>query len=255
MKVTLILHWLTRFAALTLALLSPVLTQASVVINSTRIIYPQQDKEVTIRLESKNQAPVLLQVWLDDGDEHSTPDVGAMPFVVTPPIFRIEPGKQHVVRMAYTGETLPSTQESLYWFNLLEVPAQAPSAEQANQLQLAFRTRIKVFFRPPDLPYPVEAAPAKLQWRSLVTERGPTLEVYNPTPYYLNFDQIEVVAQGQRHAREPAASSADNMVAPHSRNQFQLPGLKSLPASKMTVEFQSLDDFGLTTSHSAKVSS
>ena len=254
MKATSISRCLTRFAV-ALALLSPPMAQASVVINSTRIVYPQQDKEVTVRLESKNQAPVLMQVWLDKGDEYSTPDVDDIPFVVTPPIFRIEPGKQHVVRLAYTGETLPSVQESLYWFNVLEVPSQAPSAGQNNQLQLAFRTRIKVFFRPPDLPSAVEAAPAKLQWRSVTTERGVMLEGYNPTPYYVSFDKIEVIAKGQRHAREPAASSADNMVAPHGRNHFQLTGFKALPASETTVEFQTLDDFGLTISHSAKVSS
>lgn len=254
MKAISISGWLTRLTAV-LTLLSAPIAQASVVINSTRIIYPQQDKEVTVRLESKNQAPVLMQVWLDQGDEHSTPDAGDIPFVVTPPIFRIEPGKQHVVRLAYTGETLSSAQESLYWFNMLEVPSQAQSAEQSNQLQLAFRTRIKVFFRPQDLPSTVEAAPAKLQWRGVTTERGTMLEVYNPTPYYVSFDRIEVIAQDQRYAREPAASSDGNMVAPNGRNHFPLKGLRSLPASEMTVEFQTLDDFGLTISHSAKVSS
>ncbi|MFL6875044.1 molecular chaperone [Pseudomonas marginalis] len=254
MNVTLISHWLTRLSLLTLALICPVMAQASVVISSTRIIYPQQDKEVTVRLESKNQVPVLMQAWLDKGDEHSTPDAGGIPFVVTPPIFRIEPGRQHVVRLAYTGETLTSKQESLYWFNLLEVPSQAQDADQGNQLQLAFRSRIKVLLRPPSLPFAAEAAPAKLQWRSVTTEHGPSLEVYNPTPYYVNFDQIEVVAQGQRHARKSAASSGDNMVAPDSRNHFQIAGLASLRTTEMTVEFQTLDDFGLTIQHSAKVS-
>ena len=28
-----------------------------------------RDKEVTVRLESKNQTPVLVQTWLDNGDE------------------------------------------------------------------------------------------------------------------------------------------------------------------------------------------
>lgn len=254
MNATSISHRLTRFSLLMLALICPVMAQASVVISSTRIIYPQQDKEVTVRLESKNQVPVLMQAWLDKGDEHSTPDAGGIPFVVTPPIFRIEPGRQHVVRLAYTGETLTSKQESLYWFNLLEVPAQAQDADQSNQLQLAFRSRIKVFLRPPDLPYAVEAAPAKLQWRSVTTEHGSSLEVYNPTPYYVNFDKIEVVAKGQRHARKPSASSADNMVAPDSRNHFPIAELTSLPAAETTIEFQTLDDFGVTVKHSTKVS-
>lgn len=65
-----------RFMTLTVALLSSAAVQASVIVNSTRIVYPQNDNEVTVRLESKNQAPVLVQAWLDSGDEQSTPDVG-----------------------------------------------------------------------------------------------------------------------------------------------------------------------------------
>ena len=238
---------------LTLALFSTA-AQASVVINNTRIVYPQNDKEVTVRLESKNQAPVLIQAWLDNGDEHSTPDLAGIPFIATPPVFRMEPGKQQVVRLAYTGGALPMTQESLFWFNLLEVPAQSHGAQQSNQLQLAFRSRIKVFLRPPNLPYEVEAAPAKLQWRRESTALGQTLEVYNPTPYHVTFEQVELLASQQRHARKAATSSAENMVVPGGRNRFELPSLKAPPDASATVEFQTLDDFGVKTSHSAKVS-
>ena len=255
MKAILTSHLSARLVAATFTLLSAVAVQASVVIDSTRIVYPQNDKEVTVRLESKNQAPVLVQTWLDSGDEHSTPDLAAAPFVATPPIVRMEPGKQQVIRLAYTGEPLPSTQESLFWFNLLEVPSQSPGAQQGNQLQLAFRSRIKLFFRPSNLPHRVEAAPAKLQWRQVSSELGQALEVHNPTPYHVTFEQIEVLESGQRHARAPASSGAENMVVPGGRNRFELPSLKSPPGTTATVEFQTLDDFGVKVAHSAKVSS
>jgi chaperone protein EcpD len=242
------------FMAWAFALFGATSVHASVVINSTRIIYPQNDKEVTVRLESKNQAPVLIQAWLDSGDEHSTPDLAVIPFIATPPIFRMEPGKQQVVRLAYTGDNLAAKQESLFWFNLLEVPAQSQDAKQANQLQLAFRSRIKLFLRPPNLPYGVDAAPAKLQWRHESTERGQILEVYNPTPYHVTFDQIDVLEAKLRHTRKAALSGAENMVAPGGRNRFELPSLKSPPGAATTVEFQTLDDFGVRISHSAKVS-
>lgn len=254
MNATSISHALARTAVLTLVLQGAATAHASVVINNTRIIYPQDDKEVTVRLESKNQAPVLLQAWLDNGDEHSTPDLAGIPFVATPPVFRMEPGKQQVVRLAYTGETLPSGQESLFWFNLLEVPSQPHGAQQSNQLQLAFRTRIKLFFRPSNLPYAAEAAPEKLQWRRISTEHGQALEVYNPSPYHVTFEHIELQDSGQRHPREPAASGAGNMVVPGGRNSFELPTLKTPARTAATVEFQTLDDFGVNVSHSAEVS-
>lgn len=254
MNANYISHLSIKFMTLALALLGAVAAHASVVINNTRVIYTQNDKEVTVRLESKNQAPVLIQAWLDNGDEHSTPDLAGPPFIATPPIFRMEPGKQQVIRLAYTGETLPSKQESLFWFNLLEVPAQAQDAQQSNQLQLAFRSRIKLFFRPSNLPYGVEAAPAKLQWRRESAEQGQVLEVYNPTPYHVTFEQVEVLDSKQRHARKTASSSAENMVVPGGRSRFELPSLKSPPSKDATVEFEILDDFGVKTSHSTKLS-
>lgn len=244
----------TKLMMMAFAVFACAAAHASVVINNTRIIYPQNDKEVTVRLESKNQAPVLIQAWLDKGDEHSTPDQGGIPFIATPPVFRMEPGKQQVVRVAYTGETLPSKQESLFWFNLLEVPAQSPDAQQSNQLQLAFRSRIKLFFRPQNLPYGVEDAPGKLQWRIESTAQGQVLEVYNPSPYHVTFEQVEILDSKQRHTRKDSSSSADNMVIPGGRNRFELPTLKSPPGSTATVEFHALDDFGVKASHSAKLS-
>ncbi|WP_191485950.1 molecular chaperone [Pseudomonas sp. FEN] len=253
MNATLISRTLVSAMALMMALLAGLPVQASVVLGGTRIVYPQNEKEVTVRLESKNQRPVLLQVWLDNGDEQSTPDLAGIPFLVTPPIFRMESDQHQVLRLAYTGESLPQERESLFWFNVLEVPSQALDAEQSNQLQLAFRSRIKLFFRPTKLPYEVEAAAAKLQWRQVSTEQGQALEVYNPTPYHLSFDQIELVTAGQRHAREPGATGTENMVLPHDRNRFPLPSLKSPSGSAMTAEFQTIDDFGVRVSHKARI--
>ena len=235
---------------LTCTLVGATALQASVIINSTRVVYPQNDKEVTVRLESKNRAPVLIQVWLDSGDEHATPDLASVPFIATPPIFRMEPGKQQVVRLAYTGEAQAANQESLFWFNLLEVPAHS---QEANQPQLAFRSRIKLFLRPPNLPYGGDAAPGKLQWRRESTAQGQVLEVFNPTPYYVTFEQIEVLESAHRHARKAAGSGAGNMVAPGGRQRFELPTLKTPPGAA-TVEFQTLDDYGVRSAHSAKVS-
>lgn len=254
MKTASISHALARCSVLAWALLGAATVQASVVINNTRIIYPQDDKEVTVRLESKNQAPVLIQIWLDNGDEHSTPDLAGIPFILTPPIFRIEPGKQQVVRLAYSGDALPSTQERLFWFNLLEVPSQSQGTPQRNQLQLAFRSRIKLFFRPTNLPYTAAAAPRKLQWRHVSSEQGQALEVYNPSPYHVTFEQVELHLAGQHHPRKPATSGAENMVTPGGRKRFELPSLKTRPSTTATLEFQTLDDFGVKVSHSTEIS-
>ncbi|AIG04364.1 pili assembly chaperone [Pseudomonas fluorescens] len=254
MNTSSVLSPLAKIIALVITLLACISAQASVIISSTRVIYPQNDREVTVRLESKNHKPVLIQVWLDNGDENSTPQVGDVPFVATPPILRMEPEQQQVIRLAYTGEPLPPERESLFWLNVLEVPSQQVSGEQSNRLQLAFRSRIKVFFRPHNLPYTPDAAPAKLQWRHFSTDQGQGLELYNPTPYYVSFDQVDMLAAGQRHTRAPSTSGADSMVEPNGHMRLLLPGLKSAPYTATAVEFQTLDDFGTRVSHKASVS-
>lgn len=53
-----------KFTALLLALplIAPV-AQANVVIAGTRVIYPADQREVTLRLDNRGELPALVQVW------------------------------------------------------------------------------------------------------------------------------------------------------------------------------------------------
>ncbi|MCV5656029.1 fimbria/pilus periplasmic chaperone, partial [Escherichia coli] len=86
----------------------------------------------------------------------------------------------------YTASSvLPKDRESVFWFNVLEVPPKPDAATATNQslLQLAFRTRIKLFYRPEGLKGNPSDAPLALKW-SWATAGGQTaLQVTNPTPY------------------------------------------------------------------------
>lgn len=238
---------LFAIAAATLSVVLP--AHASVVIDGTRVVYPASQKEVTVRFENKNQKPALVQVWLDEGDADLTPELARVPFIATPPIFRMEPGKQQVLRLSYTGEPLPTDKESLFWLNMLEVPPKAQASEKQNQLQLAFRTRIKVFFRPDGLPFDVSQAPEKLRWKLVSGEQGHALEVHNPTPYNISFESVELVVGKQRHLKPVGQSSSENMVGPGDRNRFPLPSLKAAIGVAGQVEFQTIDDHGAKHMH------
>ncbi|QGY26852.1 fimbria/pilus periplasmic chaperone [Escherichia coli] len=52
--------------------------------------------------------------------------------------------------------TASKDRESVFWFNVLELPPKPDAEKVANQslLQLAFRTRIKLFYRPEEIPAP-----------------------------------------------------------------------------------------------------
>lgn len=91
----------------------------------------------------------------------------------------------------YNGSPLPQDRESLYWFNLLEIPPQPDAKNNENYLQFAVRSRLKFFFRPAGL----KADPAKvaeqLQWH-LESSSEPVLAVHNPTPYHVTLSSVRL---------------------------------------------------------------
>lgn len=119
---------------------------ASMTISGTRIIFPGSEKDVSVRTNNKGNQPALVQVWVDDGKTDSILIQVKVPFVVTPPVYRVEPGRGQSVRLVYNGMVLPQDRESVYWFNMLEIPPAPVSSVKKNRLELAFRTRIKIFF-------------------------------------------------------------------------------------------------------------
>ena len=78
-------------AAFTLPLCQNAL--AGVVVNGTRVIYPAQAREVTVQVDNVGDSPALVQARIDSGDANQTADTSDAPFVLTPPIARVEPGR------------------------------------------------------------------------------------------------------------------------------------------------------------------
>lgn len=213
--------------------------RASVVIAGTRVIYNAGEPEATIKLSNEGKFPSLVQSWIDNGDAAAVPSTTNVPFTVTPPIARIDPAKGQTLRIVYTGEPLPTDKESVFWLNVLEVPPK-PAAEEAdaNKLQLAFRSRIKLFYRPADLKGSVEEAPAKITWRLTRTGNQTSVEAHNPTPYYVSLILIEVHAGGST-----ATFDDGGMVGPGETRTFPLRGdVSAAPDAK--VHYSALNDYG-----------
>ena len=215
--------------------------EASVVIAGTRVIYPAQEREITVKLNNEGKQPSLLQAWLDRGDPQSTPSTVEVPFTIAPPIFRMDAGKGQALRIVYTKEPLPADKESLFWFNLLEIPPKDLSGEGRNMLQFAFRTRIKLFFRPAGLPGASSEAPDKLKW-TLATDkdRRVVLKVDNPTAYYVNFADVGIGSGEHVWASE----GSGGMVAPGESSTFVIKDLASLPTGETKAVFTVISDYG-----------
>ncbi|MEB5973386.1 fimbrial biogenesis chaperone [Pantoea dispersa] len=212
---------------------------SSIVISGTRIIFPGDQNEVNVRTINMNTNPALAQVWVDEGDAQVDVQKSKVPFILTPPVFRVEANKGQSIRMFYNGMALPQDKESLFWFNLLEIPPKATGEQQGQKLEIAFRTRIKIFYRPKAL---LRGSPAteveKLEW-SLVRDssKGEGIKVRNPTPYYFSFNSVNALSGGKK-----TELNAD-MVEPQSEKTY-FPQNKKSVTGITAMDFQYMNDYG-----------
>ncbi|EIZ1086427.1 fimbria/pilus periplasmic chaperone [Klebsiella oxytoca] len=218
---------ITVFTGIVMVMLtSPALS--GVVLDGTRVIYPADKRDITVRLTNMGERPVLVQSWLDKGDESATPDKIVVPFMLAPPVNRIEPKRAQSLRISTVrGASLPQDRESVFWLNVLEIPAKPDTAKAGdNYLQLAVRTRIKFFWRPVSLSGAAWQAPEGMVW----TAENGGLKVQNPSPYHISL--IEVAFNGKKYGAD--------MIPPHESQTVSIPSI----ASGHSVTAVWLDDYG-----------
>jgi chaperone protein EcpD len=210
---------------------------ANVVISGTRIVYPASEREITLKLDNVGQEPSLVQAWIDRGDAQSRPDQANAPFLLTPPIARIAAGRSQTLRITYTQEALPTDVESVFWLNVLDVPP-SPKNADSNFVQLAYRSRIKVFYRPKQLQGYAEDAPAAVTWKLLSTPAGVVLRGTNPSAFSVSYNKTELVVAGKTYA------SKGGMILPRGVEDFLLEDLKALPSGARTLRYEWINDYG-----------
>ncbi len=176
---------------------------AAIALDRTRAIFPGNEKSISLTVSNENkEKPYLAQAWLEDKNGNKI----SSPFMVTPPVQRIEPGKKSMVRINAlpAAAALPQDRESVYWLSVREVP---PKSERPNVLQVALQTRIKLYYRPAAI------IPERFsRWdNQLILHRvSGGFKIENPTPYYMTVISISGAANKIDHDFKPV------MIAPKS---------------------------------------
>ncbi|MDM2797554.1 MULTISPECIES: molecular chaperone [Citrobacter] len=213
------------------------IAHAGVVIGGTRIIYPASQSEVQVTLKNKdNDKRYLVQSWVSNIDDSKAP------FVITPPIYKLDENRQTLLHVVYTGNktALPQDRESLFMANVKSVSAIPEELRDNNTLQFAIKTKLKLFYRPASL----KESEAKTAWQSLQFSRSQNqLVVKNPTPFYVTFGQLTVAGKAIKSTVDQHSPSAlTMMVAPFAEQRFPLSS-----GAKGDVAWTAINDFGSET--------
>jgi len=257
--------WAVAAGAMLTAGMAVATAYAAVQLDRTRVIVSQKDNKATIHASNRGNAPVLLQIWMEEGEaakagtakSHTAgltmaASVAAqvVPFIIDPPVVQIKPDEIRALQVWLTQppETLPKDRESQFWLNVLEVSAaQSGEAEQGNRLDISIVTRIKVFYRPETVEAHKWSEDDWLKF-SLETDKQNQhwLVIHNPAPVHRTINKV-VLHQGDEEIIELKDVP---MIEAFSKRKVRLDD--SPNTSNLRFIVTSVDDRGrlIKTSHS-----
>lgn len=199
--------------------------EAGVALGATRVIYPSDQKQVTLGVSNNDaQSTFLIQSWIDNaaGTKENR-------FVITPPLFVMQGKKENSLRIIDgANQSLPKDRETLFWVNVKAIPSMKKQQESQNTLQFAIISRIKLFYRPVGLSMPPEDAPKHLRFH----KEGSNLELINPTPYFLTITSLKAGAKALSNVMVPPMGNASVPMNGGSEND---------------ITYQTINDFGALT--------
>jgi P pilus assembly chaperone PapD len=209
---------------------------AGIALDATRIIFSSADdisgQSVGVISSGDSLTPYLIRTQI-----LATPysDEGSTPFLVTPSLFRLEPGATNQVRIMKKNVSLPQDKESIFYLRAIAIPtsdkAQAESKSNiGGNVQISTGSVIKLFYRPAHLAMPQQQA-----MKSLIFTRSENgITVYNPSPYYITLNSLKIA----NTVIPISVKKGNTLIAPMSRNTY------SRVPQQGAVEWKALNDYG-----------
>ncbi|MFI8415334.1 molecular chaperone [Serratia sp. NPDC078593] len=193
--------------------IAPAVQHGGVSLTPTRLIFQASDTAQSLTIKNQDEKTYLIQA----GSQISPDNIQPAPFIVTPPLFRLEPGSKNSLRVLRSGNTvLPDDRESVFYLSALAIPAgEIEEAQSKNgiQLSMGFRFYIKLLYRPAGLAMTAEEAGCRLRLK----QRGNNVQVVNPTPYALTLATLAFDERAIDLDRWPA------MIAPFTQQDYPAP--------------------------------
>ncbi|MCF6577697.1 molecular chaperone [Escherichia coli] len=218
-----------------LLLVASLCSHAALQPDRTRIVFNAHDKATSLRVDNRSdKLPYLAYSWLENEKGEKSDDL----LVALPPIQRLEPKATTQVRIVKQASTtkLPGDRETLFFYNMREIPPAPEKNSDHAVLQVAIQSRIKVFWRPAALR---KKAGEKVELQLQVSQQGNQLTLKNPTAYYLTIAYLgrneKGVLPGFKTVMVAPFSTVNTNTGNYSGSQFYLGYMDDYGALRMTT--------------------
>lgn len=155
---------------------------AAIQLSNTRVVIEGSKNSGSVVAKNISSEPFVIQNWVEGPNEEME-----TPFFVTPPLSRLEGNSDFSLSIRKIDGELPSDRESYFWLNVMEIPKS--EKEDSNNLTLAIRTRIKIFYRPTGIGSPTEVE-KMLNWALVRNGNTCQLNIGNSSAFNVNFSDI-----------------------------------------------------------------
>ncbi|WP_156293932.1 fimbrial biogenesis chaperone [Serratia oryzae] len=192
-------------------------------LNQTRVIFLSTDKAQTLAVKNTSKQNYLIQSRVQQAPDDST----AAPFIVTPPMFSLQPDNQQLLRIIPQGAALPADRESLFYLAVIAIPASGKELPSA-RVSMGVRFVIKLFYRPADL----KMTPANTTCSLRFSPGVNGVRIENPTPYFQTLGHLKFNGKPVNLDVQPS------MLAPMSTQNYTAQGQVT------QAEWQTVTDYG-----------
>ncbi|EDJ2557765.1 chaperone protein AfaB [Salmonella enterica subsp. enterica serovar Poona] len=208
---------------------------SGVSLGATRVVYPSGARSVNLSVNNTTGHPFLVESEvLDETMQHEAP------FIVTPPLFRLDGGQRNTLSITRTGGDFPADHESVNLVCVSSIPPEPDSAgddrkKETGKDKISVTRRIlpvlciKLFFRPESVSGNSLDVADKVTW----TIKGNTVAASNPTPFYINISEASV--NGKKLKMDMS------YIPPFSEKKYPLP---SGAVRNSTVKWKVVGDYG-----------
>lgn len=204
----------------------------SLKLGATRLIYNMDSNGEVLVVSNPQDYPMLVQSKVYGDDRKS----GA-PFMVTPPLFRLNGQQDSQLRIVRTGGSFAKDRESLQWLCVKGIPPKQDDAWAVDDGKSSLSNKatlhamvsvsncIKLLIRPSGIGKSADAV-ASIKWEL----KGRNLLGKNSSPFYINLSTVKV---GE------VDISIMNYIPPFSSQKFELSETIS-----GKVQWKAITDYG-----------